>query len=166
MEAVAQEQQGKAGLTPGHRQASTSGLDVSGYGKCPEFVCVDGLIVSKDNGWQDSDSGQDQSLTISHQGTLSTLRSVAHDYEAVHNSTDAEESGIFKNFNFSQVESGGAGVASYNDIMKNNEDLLASHIAHGGQEMSDDGDRSNEGDTNNLVSTTHTSQVSVHASLQ
>ena len=74
-EAVAQEQHNKAGLTNGHRATSSaSGLDVSGYGKCPEFVCVDGLIVSKDNGWQDSDSGQEQSLTISHQGTLSTLR--------------------------------------------------------------------------------------------
>ena len=57
---------------------SSASLDV-GYGKCPEFVCVDGLIVSKDNGWTDggSDSGQEQSLSMSHQGTLSTLRWVA-----------------------------------------------------------------------------------------
>ena len=55
------------------RAKSSSSLDV-GYGKCPEFVCVDGLIVSKDNGVEDTDSGQEQSLTMSHQGTLSTLR--------------------------------------------------------------------------------------------
>ena len=57
------------------QQGSSASLDV-GYGKCPEFVCVDGLIVSKDNGWTDggSDSGQEQSLSMSHQGTLSTLR--------------------------------------------------------------------------------------------
>ena len=63
-----------AGKTSGPSRAkSSSGLDV-GYGKCPEFVCVDGLIVSKDNGLEDTDSGQEQSLTMSHQGTLSTLR--------------------------------------------------------------------------------------------
>ena len=56
---------------------SSGSLDV-GYGKCPEFVCVDGLIVSKDNGWQDSDSGHDQSM--SHQGTLSTLRYIISFY--------------------------------------------------------------------------------------
>ena len=55
------------------RAKSSSSLDV-GYGKCPEFVCVDGLIVSKDNGLEDTDSGQEQSLTMSNQGTLSTLR--------------------------------------------------------------------------------------------
>lgn len=69
--------------SPGHQtisraaghQGSSASLDV-GYGKCPEFVCVDGLIVSKDNAWTDggSDSGQEQSLSMSHQGTLSTLR--------------------------------------------------------------------------------------------
>ena len=77
-EAVAQ-----ARVSPGHQtmnraagqQGSSASLDV-GYGKCPEFVCVDGLIVSKDNAWGDggSDSGQEQSLSMSHQGTLSTLR--------------------------------------------------------------------------------------------
>ena len=77
-EAVAQ-----ARVSPGHQtmnraagqQGSSASLDV-GYGKCPELVCVDGLIVSKDNGWGDggSDSGQEQSLSMSHQGTLSTLR--------------------------------------------------------------------------------------------
>ena len=35
-----------------HRSSAES-LDV-GYGKCPEFVCVDGLIVSRDSG----DSGE------------------------------------------------------------------------------------------------------------
>ena len=62
------------GKTAGPSRAkSSSSLDV-GYGKCPEFVCVDGLIVSKDNGLDDTDSGQEQSLTMSNQGTLSTLR--------------------------------------------------------------------------------------------
>ena len=62
------------GKTAGPSRAkSSSSLDV-GYGKCPEFVCVDGLIVSKDNGVEDTDSGQELSLTMSNQGTLSTLR--------------------------------------------------------------------------------------------
>jgi len=64
---------------------STSSLDV-GYGKCPEFVCVDGLIVSKEqkHDWHcDSDSGQGGSGLLSdtdhymasQQGTLTTLQS-------------------------------------------------------------------------------------------
>ena len=61
------------------RAKSSSSLDV-GYGKCPEFVCVDGLIVSKDNGQEETDSGQEQSLSLSNQGTLSTLRSVSQIY--------------------------------------------------------------------------------------
>ena len=63
-EAVAQAT--KATKTSPTRAKSSESLDV-GYGKCPEFVCVDGLIVSKDNGWTDTD-------TASQQGTLSTLR--------------------------------------------------------------------------------------------
>ena len=63
-------------LTAATSGGSTASLDV-GYGKCPEFVCtVDGLIVSKDLADTASDSGHDQSLSMSHQGTLSTLRSV------------------------------------------------------------------------------------------
>ena len=76
-EAVAQESL-KTAAGNGQHGGSRASLDV-GYGKCPEFVCVDGLIVSKDNGWQDSDSGQEQSL--SHQGTLSTLRYVQLSWE-------------------------------------------------------------------------------------
>ncbi len=35
------------------RQGSSESLDI-GYGKCPEFVCVDGLIVSRESGdWRD-----------------------------------------------------------------------------------------------------------------
>ena len=77
-----------------HHKSSDS-LDV-GYGKCPEFVCVDGLIVSKDNGWHDTDSGQGGSglmtdtepSLISNQGTLTTLRSrtsitTDHEYETI-----------------------------------------------------------------------------------
>ena len=84
-EAVAQ-----AGAAAGQHvtSGSSDSLDV-GYGKCPEFVCVDGLIVSKDNGWQDSDSGHEQSLSMSHQGTLSTLRYLIHCYtdtQSVHQS--------------------------------------------------------------------------------
>lgn len=75
-EAVAQA--GQVVTTSGVGGGSRASLDV-GYGKCPEFVVVDGLIVSKDRdqaGWGDSasDSGHDHSLTMSHQGTLSTLR--------------------------------------------------------------------------------------------
>ena len=67
--------------------ASSDSLDV-GYGKCPEFVLVDGLIVSKEcpsSSWEgSSDSGRgatEYSVTesgedsTSHGGTISTLRS-------------------------------------------------------------------------------------------
>ena len=67
--------------------ASSDSLDV-GYGKCPEFVLVDGLIVSKEcpsTSWEgSSDSGRgatEYSVTesgedsTSHGGTISTLRS-------------------------------------------------------------------------------------------
>ena len=84
-------------------------------------------------------------------------RSITHDYEQVHNSsTDAEESGVFKNFNYIEGEGKQQKVAQaqiYSDIMRNNEDLLASHMAS----MASDG--GNSSDTNQLVSTTHTSQV-------
>ena len=86
-EAVAQArsggQQGAITRSAGQGGSSAS-LDV-GYGKCPEFVCVDGLIVSKDNGWTDggSDSGQEQSLSMSHQGTLSTLRLEKYKHKAL-----------------------------------------------------------------------------------
>ena len=83
-----------AQATQSHHKSSDS-LDV-GYGKCPEFVCVDGLIVSKDNGWHDTDSGQGGSglmtdtepSIISNQGTLTTLRSrtsitTDHEYETI-----------------------------------------------------------------------------------
>ena len=53
------------------RYNSTESLDV-GYGKCPEFVCVDGLIVSKEQAdWREEDTEQSM---ISTQGTLTTLR--------------------------------------------------------------------------------------------
>ena len=53
------------------RHNSTESLDV-GYGKCPEFVCVDGLIVSKEQAdWREEDTEQSM---ISTQGTLTTLR--------------------------------------------------------------------------------------------
>ena len=59
--------------------SSTDSLDV-GYGKCPEFVLVDGLIVSKEcsGGWETdsgmgvTESGED---CASQQDTISTLRS-------------------------------------------------------------------------------------------
>ena len=78
--------------------SSAESLDI-GYGKCPEFVCVDGLIVSRESGdsWRDSRRGStsdwrpvgredsadwrdDQIHTdteqsfVSIQGTLTTLR--------------------------------------------------------------------------------------------
>ena len=89
-------------------------------------------------------------------------RSVAHDYEAVHNATETEESGIFKNFNYhNQETSESKTVTSYSDIMKNNNDLLASHMASMVKEGSEDEERSNDSDTNQLVNTTNTSQVSL-----
>ena len=90
------------------------------------------------------------------------FRSVAHDYEAVHNATETEESGIFKNFNYhNQETSESKTVTSYSDIMKNNNDLLVSHMASMVREGSEDEERSNDSDTNQLVNTTNTSQVSL-----
>jgi hypothetical protein len=58
------------------RHQSAESLDV-GYGKCPEFVCVDGLIVSKEQadwrGEEEEEEDTEQSM-ISAQGTLTTLR--------------------------------------------------------------------------------------------
>merc|ERR1719445_990068 len=92
-EAVAQA--AKVIKTSPTRAKSSESLDV-GYGKCPEFVCVDGLIVSKDNTWTDTDTGQGGSglmtdtepSLISNQGTLTTLRSrtsitTDHEYETI-----------------------------------------------------------------------------------
>ena len=47
-----------------------------GYGKCPEFVCVDGLIVSKEQAdWRGEEEEEDtEQSMISAQGTLTTLR--------------------------------------------------------------------------------------------
>ena len=155
------------------RAKSSESLDV-GYGKCPEFVCVDGLIVSKDNTWTDTD-------TASHQGTLSTLRyrelqkvslpisyyryisrSITHDYEQVHNTTDGEtDSGMFKNLTYVEQETGKAGqLNSYSQVMRNNEELLASHLRVNTKAGdSRDNSESSDNDTSQLV----TSQVSVWA---
>jgi hypothetical protein len=41
------------------RHQSAESLDV-GYGKCPEFVCVDGLIVSKEQAdWRGEEEEED-----------------------------------------------------------------------------------------------------------
>jgi hypothetical protein len=57
------------------RHQSAESLDV-GYGKCPEFVCVDGLIVSKEQAdWRGEEEEEDtEQSMISAQGTLTTLR--------------------------------------------------------------------------------------------
>jgi len=53
---------------------SAESLDV-GYGKCPEFVCVDGLIVSKEQAdWRGEEEEDTEQSIISAQGTLTTLR--------------------------------------------------------------------------------------------
>ena len=102
----------------------------------------------------------------------SVFRSITHDYEAVHNSsTEAEtETGVFKNFSYLEQDPTGGGssqargkLSSYSELLRNNEDLLASHVratAPGSRENSvSDTERSTDNDTNNLVNTTHTSQV-------
>ena len=65
-------------------RGSSDSLDI-GYGKCPEFVCVDGLIVSRESGeWRDSGEWREDLVTdteqslVSTQGTLTTTRSVEH----------------------------------------------------------------------------------------
>lgn len=68
-------------VNQGHKQQSgrTNSLDI-GYGKCPEFVCVDGLIVSRESGesgeWREDNVNTDTEQSfVSTQGTLTTLRS-------------------------------------------------------------------------------------------
>merc|ERR1719468_1122019 len=113
-------------------------------------------------------------LSMSHQGTLSTLRSITHDYEAVHNSTDAEEAGVFKNFSYLEQDPssrpGPGKLSSYSEMMRNNDELLASHVmagaAPGSREASvSDTGGSTDNDTNNLVNTTHTSQSELYSSM-
>ena len=93
------------------------------------------------------------------------FRSITHDYEAVHNSTETEDGGVFKNFNYMEPETK-AQMTSYTEIMRNNEELLASHMATmtstSREVVTSEMDTDNDTDTNHLVSTTHTSQVTCH----
>lgn len=77
-------------------------------------------------------------------------RSITHDYEQVHNLTDGEtDSGMFKNLGYLEPDT--KQLNTYSQIMRNNEELLASHLRlNPGSESGD-----------HLVSNnTHTSQVS------
>ena len=74
---------------------------------------------------------------------------------------------MFKNFSYLEHQDPGSKqqgkLSSYTEMMRNNEDLLASHVmaaATVSREASvSDTERSTDNDTNNLVNTTHTSQV-------
>ena len=77
---------------------------------------------------------------------------------------------MFKNFSYLEQDPTGGGssqargkLSSYSELLRTNEDLLASHVraaAPGSRETSvSDREGSMDNDTNNLVNTTHTSQV-------
>ena len=75
---------------------------------------------------------------------------------------------MFKNFSYLEQDPssrpGPGKLSSYSEMMRNNDELLASHVmagAPGSREASvSDTGGSTDNDTNNLVNTTHTSQVS------
>ena len=83
-------------------------------------------------------------------------RSITHDYEQVHNITDGEaDSGMFKNLGYLEQQENKE-VNTYSQIMRNNEELLASHLRLNTKSGSESGDT----DTSHLVTNnTHTSQV-------
>ena len=62
---------------------SSASLDV-GYGKCPEFVCVDGLIISKDNAWTDMDYGEGSTVGTLRSGISSIMESDSTQENPVH----------------------------------------------------------------------------------
>ena len=72
---------------------------------------------------------------------------------------------MFKNFSYLEQDPQGrpGKLSNYTEMLRNNEELLASHVlaaAPGSREASvSDTERSTDNDTNNLVNTTHTSQV-------
>ena len=83
-------------------------------------------------------------------------RSIPHDYEQVHNLTDGEtDSGMFKNLGYLEQQENKE-ENTYSQIMRNNEELLASHLRLNNKSGSESGDT----DTSHLVTNnTHTSQV-------
>ena len=90
-------------------------------------------------------------------------RSITHDYEQVHNLTDGEtDSGMFKNLGY--LEQDTKELNTYSQIMRNNEELLASHLRLNTKSGSESGDNETSHPSqphHNLVSSnTHTSQVS------
>ena len=89
---------------------------------------------------------------------------MAHDYEQVHNTTDGEtDSGMFKNLTYVEQETSKAGqLNSYSQVMRNNEELLASHLRVNTRPGdSRDNSESSDNDTSQLV----TSQVSVRGQM-
>jgi len=143
------------------RNKASSSLDV-GYGKCPEFVCVDGMIVSKDT---DSYHGGDTELSLaSDQGTMTSLRSrsstvMEHEYEDIgdrqrnqgssysysHSTKEEQESPkqepfLFKNFDSEDPEQ------NYTAVMRNNAELLSTHMAMVGRSQSRESEELGAGD--------------------
>ena len=85
------------------------------------------------------------------------FRSITHDYEQVHSINDCEaDSGMFKNLGYLEQQENKQ-LNTYSQIMRNNEELLASHLRLNNKSGSESGDT----DTSHLVTNnTHTSQVS------
>ena len=87
-------------------------------------------------------------------GNCNISRSISHDYEQVHNTTDGEtDSGMFKNLTYTEQETSKPGqLNSYSQVMRNNEELLASHLRSNNSRQHSE---SSDNDTSHLV----TSQV-------
>ena len=80
------------------------------------------------------------------------FRSITHDYEQVHSINDCEaDSGMFKNLGYLEQQENKQ-LNTYSQIMRNNEELLASHLRVNNKS----GSESSDNDTSHLV----TSQVS------
>ena len=87
-------------------------------------------------------------------------RSITHDYEQVHNLTDGEtDSGMFKNLGY--LEQDTKELNTYSQIMRNNEELLASHLRLNTKSGSESGDNESSQHHNLVNTNTHTSQVSL-----
>ena len=88
-------------------------------------------------------------------------RSITHDYEQVHNLTDGEtDSGMFKNLGY--LEQDTKELNTYSQIMRNNEELLASHLRLNTKSGSESGDNESSQHHHLVNTNTHTSQVSLN----
>ena len=88
-------------------------------------------------------------------------RSIPHDYEQVHSINDCEaDSGMFKNLGY--LEQDTKQLNTYSQIMRNNEELLASHLRLNTKSGSESGDNESSQHHHLVASNTHTSQVSRH----